>query len=977
MPKIGKILKIFFPLVLASIAVVLCIKNYTSGTYLIGWDSMHPEFNFPLNISRMFSHVWASEQGVGAISAHSDMSDLPRIILLWIISMVVPVDFTRYIYVFSCLIIGPLGVYFFLKYIFQREKENPWIYPSSFLGGLFYLLNLGTLQNFYVPLEMFTVAFAGVPWLFLTATKYLRNGKKSSLISASLVSILIAPMAYAATQAYAIYFGLFLFLIVLSLISSSKKLKLKRFLLLGIVILALNIYWILPNIYSILQQSLTISNANINRLFSQESFLRNADYGNLANVAIQKSFLFSWRSFDFSAGKFDDLLKIWNVYLDNRNVFLVGFILIFLSLLGILIGIVKRNKTNAAFLLPLALCLFFLFNVNPPTGHFYEFLYSHFAVFREGFRTPFTKFSVLFEFILSFYFGYFCYKFFSWKVKYSAFFKICALFWISGGIILFFLPAFFGNMIGKNVRIAFPGEYAQLFSWFKTHHEGRVALMPINTKFGWEYRNWGYEGSGFLTYGVPNPVLYRDFDRWNSSNEDFYTQSAFALYSNDSQAFISTLKKFNVKYLLLDESIVNAGGTEDVLKVNEIKSIAVDFGMEKVANFGYLTVYDTGSVISDVFAPTNYSRVNVNLSYASYDPIYQNLGDYINQDGLTYPFINLDKRSKVEINIVNDEIRFNNSQVGAGISLPIESVIKTDLSVNQGFSEAYNCDLKGIGTVSKEITESGVWYKATGGGASCDYVSFPILEYSRGYVLHITGENKTGRSLKIYLFDSISQNPILEEILPVGKFNENYFIYPRNLKGEGYVLNFETRSFGRIPSENLITNIEFYPVDYAYLSNYALNTQDAQGQTLYGVYSNLQSGAWQNNIQIQDVKKYGTWGYKVNIETGDEDREGLVALGQGYERGWLAVGVSQSWSELVASETNSLADKLRLISTNFNLLQHVKVNGWANGWIVPESEIPDTKYQILVFYWPQALEWGGMAIGVITILVILVKVRRS
>lgn len=887
---------------------------------------MHPEFNFPLNIGRMFSHVWASEQGVGAISAHSDMSDLPRILILWLSSLVLPANLIRYFYVFSCLVLGPIGMYFFLKYIFQREKDTIWVYPASFLGALFYLLNLGTLQNFYVPLEMFTVAFAGVPWLFFTGLKYLRDGKRSSLISASLVSILISPMAYAATQAYAIYLGLFLFLFVFYLVSSGKKLKLKRLLILGIITILLNIYWILPNIYAIAQQSLTISNANINRLFSQESFLRNADYGNLTNVLIQKSFLFSWRSFDFRVGEFSDLLKVWNIHLATAGVILIGYILAFVALAGIILGAIKKDKIGLSLVLPLMLCLFFLFNVNPPLGGFYEYLYSHFGVFREGFRTPFTKFSVLFEFTLAFYFSYFCFRFFTFRIKYSIFFKILAVFWLFGAIILFSLPAFLGEMIGKNVRVAFPERYNQLFDWFKAHPEGRIALMPINTKFGWEYRNWGYEGSGFLTYGIPNPVLYRDFDRWNSANEDFYTQNAFALYANDNQSFVDTLKKYRVKYVLLDESIINAGGSDSILKINEIKEIAEEENWKKVDNFDFLTVFDTGIDTAEVFAPASYSKVNANLSYASRDPIYSNLGDYVDEDGITYPFVNLDKRLGVEINVGDGEITFKNPEFKAETSLPVESIIKTDLTVNQGFDEAYNCDLKKIGEVSKEITDSGVIYKASGGGASCDYVSFPILKYQKGYVLHIAGENKVGRSLKIYLFDSVSQVPFLEEILPVGKFDESYFIYPRDLEGEGYILNFETRSFGRISSENVISNIEFYPVDYEFLTSFQSEAS--------GIPEKIG-----NNLQIQDVKKYGTWGYKVNTSG-----TGLLTLGQGYERGWMA---------------------FRMIGGKPQFLNHLKLNSWANIWEVQDPSI------IYIVFWPQILEWGGLLVGGITLIVII------
>ncbi|EKE12171.1 MAG: hypothetical protein ACD_13C00281G0001 [uncultured bacterium] len=968
MPKIGKFLKILFPLILASIAVLLSFKNYTSGTYLIGWDSMHPEFNFPLNIERMLSHVWGSEMGVGAISAHSDMPDFFRNAILWLASLVVPASFVRYFYVFACLLLGPLGVYFFLKDIFQRRLENPWVYPAAFLGGVFYLLNLGTLQNFYVPLEMFTVAFAGVPWLFLFGFKYLRDGKKSSLISLSLISILVSPMAYAATQAYAIYFGFFLFLLSLLLFSSHKKAKLKRLFTLGIVVLLLNIYWILPSVYSIAQQSLTISNANINRLFSQESFLRNADYGNIGNVLIQKSFLFTWRNFDFANGTFKDLLNAWNIHLANPAVFLLGYVLAGTAILGIFLALFKKEKVGLSLILPLLLCLFFLFNINPPFGQVYRYLYDNFGVFKEAFRTPFTKFSVLFGFILSFYFGYFWFKVLTLKdsplkvVKaFITIGKILLIVFASGALIYFSLPMFGGELVGKNVRVAFPKEYAELFAWFDNHPEGRVALTPIQTKYGWEYRGWGYEGSGFLTYGIKNPLLYRDFDRWNSSNEDFYSQAAFALYSNNASDFVATFKKYNVKYLLIDESMINAGASDGVLKISEIKNIARDAGWNLVANFGFLSVYDTGLNTNILSTPAKYQEINANPTYSPLDPLYSANGDYILRGNLTHPFISLDERAGVEIRPNADNLEFRNTLFDAALNLPATESARVDLSINQGFDTAYNCDLKRLGRVFKEIQPSGVLYRAEGGGVSCDYINFPELNYSQAYVLHLTGKNTSGRSLKIYLFDSKTQLPYLEEILPIGDFDETYFVYPREIDGKGYVLNFETRSFGRIPSENLLTGITFYPVDYAFLAGYR---PDLGGLSSDGVYS------IENNLQINSVQKYGTWGYKIEIEIRDGDmdgnnnREGLVSLGEGYEDGWIAFPA-------VSFNLKSLSQISEL-----ELLRHVKVNNWANGWITP-SAINNQNSIIYIFYWPQILEWGGMFAGLICLIVVLLGKKRQ
>jgi len=107
--------RFFFPLLIILIAGLLAWQNYTPGTILSGWDTLHPEFNFGLAFERAIFGVWRPEQGVGALAIHSHMSDLPRIVFLWLSSFVLPVNFLRYFYFFTTLALGPLGVYFFVK----------------------------------------------------------------------------------------------------------------------------------------------------------------------------------------------------------------------------------------------------------------------------------------------------------------------------------------------------------------------------------------------------------------------------------------------------------------------------------------------------------------------------------------------------------------------------------------------------------------------------------------------------------------------------------------------------------------------------------------------------------------------------------------------------------------------------------------------------------------------------------------------
>lgn len=867
MRKILHLAGLLAPAFLVLIALLIAWKNITPGTYLIGWDSLHPEFNFKLAFERMFWGVWRGEQGVGAIAAHSHMADWPRVAFLWLSHFVLPMWLLRYFYIFACLAIGPVGVYFFSKYILSREKSGLLVILASFLGGAFYLLNLTVVQHFYVPFEMFTAAFAFVPWLFLLALKVLREGGKKNLIWFVIVTILSSPIAYAATLYYVYLAGLAIFLFSYVFLSGFRGVFVKRGAVIFLLTLALNSYWIGPNVYSVLNQSQIVENAKINRLFSPEASLRSRDFANLKDVLLGKSFLFSWRAYDFGKGTFADLMTPWQKHLEDPRVVQIGFLFTAFSILGAILAILKRNKIGINLALVGIFNFFFLINVNYPS-----------PILQEALRMPFTKFSILFIFISSFFISYFLVHIFD-KIRWL---KIPIFVLLLSSLIYFVLPMFQGNLVYRSLERQIPSEYFQTFNWLNSNPQGRVAEIPINTLWGWSYRNWGYEGSGFLSFGISNPILDRDFDRWSPFNENFYNEASSAVYSQDLPAFEKVLDKYQVKYLLLDESVINAGGTSKLLFIPEIKKLLAASGnIKEATKFGFITIYKRDFEAEEIFSPDNLFK---------------------------------------EPGLINLEAMLAQSKL----------VAREDFKENRGFAQAYNCDLNKIGSVGKANLGDKIRYTAKNGGVSCDFFDYPELTYSQGYILRVKGQNLAGRSFKIYLQNWTTNRMDVEELLPSGSFDGLYLIAPRNMKGKGYSLNLETRSFGRIASENALTAIEIYELPSTF-----------KGASLQGEYS------IQNDLQVKSVKKIGSF-YQVEISG-----SGLLELGQGFEPGWTAFSINNQQLAI-------------------NNLPHLKISGWANAWEV-NSQLSINHYPLTnyVFFWPQILEWAGFVLLVLSLAVII------
>ena len=134
---------LFFGFTLLFLVVFLSAKNYSPNTYLTGWDNLHPEFNFRLNIERSLNAVWQEYQGVGLLGGMSHAADLPRQLVLSGFALLLPISFIRYFWTFFMLFIGPLGIYFLLR---KQQKIG------AFTASMFYIFNLATVQYFFVPL---------------------------------------------------------------------------------------------------------------------------------------------------------------------------------------------------------------------------------------------------------------------------------------------------------------------------------------------------------------------------------------------------------------------------------------------------------------------------------------------------------------------------------------------------------------------------------------------------------------------------------------------------------------------------------------------------------------------------------------------------------------------------------------------------------------------------------------------------------
>ena len=1012
-----KFLKKFWaPFLIFLLSSIIFVINHKSGTFLSGWDTLHPEFDFTLNFRRLLSGVWRLEQGFGAVAGHSHMADLPRVLILWLSSLVLPLDLLRYFYIFLMFLLGGLGTYYLIAYLLTRFNTKN-VVQVSFIASLLYLFNLSTVQNFFVPFEMFPTQFGFLPWIILYSFKYLDTGSKRNLILFSIITLFSIPQAYAAHLWYA-FFGIYtVFLLLFSYLRRNEKKVFKKSIMLILLILFINSFWLFPNIYYLFTSSSIPRNSKQNRLFSQEFIIRNREHGDIQNIALLKGFYFNWSIHDYKTDSQQFLMQEWRDYTNNWFINSIGY-LIFLSVIsGLILAIYKNNKVlislSPLFIIPFTL----LMNNTFPFDKFFDFLLKS-DLFNEALRFVYNKLSIILSLSYVIYFSYFLSFVLS---KFSKNLRGLLYLLIPVLLLIYIAPVFTGNFISDKVQVKIPNEYFNFWDYMKNKDDGTVLPLPIYNLAGWEYYNWGYQGAGFIWFGLKQPILVRDFDRWSTANEQAYREFHYSIYSRNTNYFESTLNKFNIKYILWDKNIISSDSKNrnQVLYTNEIDTVLnkleEDKKIKNIKKFNNLYLYELNSESNKRTIKTN-AFIWPKYTWSNFDYAYNSFSDYItlssiNKNNTLYPLRDfVDERDRIKKSVLNQDNTKNSFDINIPenfiykeISLPSidkENVLISDLDISKVSNNLYKL------SISPLLVENI--------GLSFDYNlqvqnSNDVLKFNlngRDYSIKKESLDKNqainlGQAF-IYLDKDniLNGNTILLDKARFANINfSNKLItkFPASSinisAGQIYRLNNQSKSvtFDKqlnevgVSSKGFTNGLNISIDDLPHYLGYAIiiKSKNISGLPLRICLKNFYSDLCSLYDELSKSKEFiddiylvppsdQLFGYRLsldNISYGDFMTENriqsikIIPFPYNFLSEISATKGSEKFKTKVITNNQAFYNGWKAYLDGEKLDNHVLVNNWANGWVVDE----DTDVgNIKIVFWPQYLEYIGFGMLILT-----------
>jgi len=974
--------------VLFAIITVLFL-NFSPGTYLTGWDNLHPELNFELNINRSIFAVWQEYQGLGLLGGMGHASDLFRQLTLWLSSFVLPTNYLRYLFHFLMLSVGPLGVYFLLSRFVFTKFETKLKNLASLIGAIFYLFNLATLQMFYVPFEPYSTHFAFLPWLFLTNLNFLGKSNKKSLVLLLLANLLSISQGYVATF-FLVYFIALSFTFSVFLLHHKKIIKMIA--VAYSILFFVNAFWLFPNLYFVVKSAGINVNSKMNQMATENNILQNKKYGNLTNTTLLKGFWFENMEVE-KTNRAKSIMGDWANHFDKPTIRMIGYLIFVISILGLLISIKQKIKGIIVFI-PVFLFGFVILSNDTPILSIIATLFYQLPLVSQIFRTPFTKLALLVAFCLSIFYPV-LYITIAHKIKRKFLnYLMAGLFIIIP--IIFLYPIFQGHLFYEKNKIEIPQEYFQIFDFFSNQPKNtRIANFPQSSYWGWTKYGWNYGGSGFLWYGIEQPILDRAFDVWSDKNENYYWEISYALYSKNQELFEKVLEKYQINWLLVDGNVINPSSPkalyfdelEYMISKSDKISIAQEFEKIKI----YQVELET-PVKNFVFLTQNLPQVEPVYNWNNYDQAYLENGNYYSLIGnlkfeignLTYyPFRSLftgrtqedlefeiveesdyfalkneipnaikeyqliipeeenkelvyvDPNDFSKVELLQPEVKFEEAAIEVKVpkvtglySSEIEPIKVKD------FTEAINCQEYLGGQVENEIIKDGgnqfLRLKATDAKNCGTSFWLPNLNHQLSYLITIEARHVDGKSLLFWIENHNSRKADLETFLPkIGEWQKFVFIQPAMEEdGLGYSLHFDNISIGREESVNDLGKITVIPFPFKFLTSLKLVNPQAQPIT---------------TILLDPVEVYhpNPSYYVIHQSPTTDHQSQILVLSQAYHDDWLA------W------QGKPFTGKR---------LEHVLVNNWQNGWIIEEEGTP-----VYIFFWPQLLEYFGFFLLLVTL----------
>lgn len=336
-----------------------------------------------------YASIWEGKLNFGNFSQHS--ANIISIYLSWILTSLVPlkIDSSIIILVLNYFLTS-ISIYYCLYTILAPKKNSHILIPVS----IFYSFNTYRLLG---PINIpSNVLLIFLPLFFVTYYQLLHFHKWKYVLQLAIIINLAGGMGANLPIYLAPYLLLIIYLVYFIITESPGKKTLLKLLVQNIVIVitivSSNLYWLFPqSVYLLSIYKTTQNGTNIFKALNTGTF-----YDHLRGIG-----QWAWRAEHLFAKYYPFSEKYDQPFLQITTYLLTIISFIYILPSRFLKRVDKDNHLKTFFAILSFLSLILLAGNKGPFGFVFDFLYQHIPLFK-AYREPFSKFTPLYIFALTF-----------------------------------------------------------------------------------------------------------------------------------------------------------------------------------------------------------------------------------------------------------------------------------------------------------------------------------------------------------------------------------------------------------------------------------------------------------------------------------------------------------------------------------------------------------------------------------------------
>ncbi len=550
---------IYLILILAFIIIV----NFKPNAFILGNDNYSPELNPLLTVERSFSSpAWRSYRGLG-VPSDSEQADVFRAIGMYFAQFILPRWLVSQLFIFIAFLVAGIGSGLLCRDIVENVlPDKKFKNIAFFSGGLLYCLNLIAAWIYFSPLEVFLVGYAFFPIVLWSLGRVFRSKDSAGSLIVLFLSITLITTSSMVATTYLVELFIFIWFVLffssIFFYTNGVKKTLKKTIETVGLFIGTQLFWILPFLFYVKSNALALQKSFINRILTPSIIEQEIKYNTLLNTP---RYLFSWLySLLQNSGLPQIPYSSW--YLNSFLGQILSYVPILLALTGVIVAFRNRRYRKLLIIFPLLLISWFVIKgINAPFEQFYVFLQNKVPLFRQVFRWQSSKLfpGLLLPITIFASFGI-TYVLYILDTKSRIETRFRTIF--TSGVFLVFImctvgymfPFFIGDFTGTKAQMVLPEDYMQLKEYLaKNYPTQRIYIAPEANTLYFRSLSWGFFGSSFLNYLIPNPLIEKAFTTGSLENETAQNVLENSLYSQDSSVFARALIYYKTPLVLMDK----------------------------------------------------------------------------------------------------------------------------------------------------------------------------------------------------------------------------------------------------------------------------------------------------------------------------------------------------------------------------------------------------------------------------------------